>query len=139
MSTLRTSSVGGGIVYKLLDASPVKSLITGRICRGKRPPNSKQEDVVIRARRITTDSAQKQFIEILAFVPDVQAKKDYFEPDIIRLGEISAALVDALDKKYTDAYTLLVQEVEDENQADELNFHYVFMRLYFIILEPIAL
>lgn len=137
--SLRTSSVGGGIVYKLLKNSPVDSLITGGIYRRQRPADSKKEDVVVRARTINADSAQKQYIDILAYVPDIQTRKDTFEPDIIRLGQISAALVAALHKKYTQAYSLLVQETEDENKADGINFHFVFIRLYFIILEPIEL
>ncbi len=137
--SLRTSSVGGGIIYKLINSSPVASLITGGVYIGTRPADSKKEDVVVRPRTITMDSGQKQFIDILAFVPDIKVTAKTFEPDIERLSTISKALLDALNNKHAPAWSSTVQEAEDQIEVDIVNFHAAFLRVYFIIYEPIEL
>lgn len=140
MSDLRTSSTGGNLVYKHLMESAVPGLISGAIYRGnKRPDNSVLEDILVRPGTITMGSNQKQYIDLLCFVQDIEQGPQHTVANVQRLEEISTAVKDVFKSVYMPAYTITILDIRDENEVPGQNQHFVFQRLYFQIHEPINL
>lgn len=135
----RTSSVGAGIAYELIIGSDIPDFITGKVYRGKRPRNSEVEDVIVRPGTITTGSRQLQFVDILAFVLDIQETPETYTPDTKRLEDISKLIMAVFEYVTAPAYTITVEENQDQNEVEGINQHYVFYRLLFRIDEPIEL
>lgn len=138
--SLRTSSTGGNLVYKHLVAAGISVLISGDIYRGNRPTNSTKEDIIIRPLAITNASNQKQYIDLLCFVPDVARGQNHMVPDTLRLETLATAIKNVFeDGIYAPAYTITILEMQDENEVPGEAQHYAFFRLYFQIHEPIEL
>lgn len=123
------------IVYSVLINSSLKSAISGKIYKFKRPVNSNVEDVVINSLPVTNQQLQTAIVNVNVFVPElalsVNSEPDD-QPDFVRLKQLAALAVAALMDGVAGDYTWDVQQqtvIEDEESSQ----YYVNVRIEFFV------
>jgi hypothetical protein len=124
------------ITYARLYSSPVKPLISGLICKYKRPLNSDKEDIVINTLPLSNDVIQKGIINVNIHVPNINLKSqlgyDNSLPNIERIRTLSKAVIEIFDEVWEDDYCL---ELQNETVMSEADNHFANIRILFYSLK----
>lgn len=124
-------------LYDMLQASGVRSLITGGIYKDKRPIGSKVEDIVINSIDGDTEILQEFILNVNCHVP---YKQYYASPggavqyriDNERLMQVFDIVSNILDDKYNDLYDCKIDRHEDFDIEEE-KVTYINFRINLII------
>lgn len=122
------------IVWKKLDASPVKSFVTGKICKFSRPYNSDKIDIVVNSiSGIGNDVIAEGIFNVNIHVPNlaipVGTTIDYSQPDTTKLKTLTGLCIDALTDVWGDDYNYTVQQdtgvyVEEKSSYNNLRIEF---------------
>ena len=116
-------------IYELLNVSSVKTGISGKLYKNKRPAESTKEDIVINSILMDNDFLQDGTFNVNCYVPYVSVSIDgisQFMPNESRLSQISQLVYPLLDNIFRDKFNLTIErhetiEVESE-KSSYLNF-----------------
>lgn len=120
-------------VWGVMNASPVKTVITGGVYKHLRPAASKLEDVVINSLPITGEQLQAGVANVNIHVPDLEVNIGGVvekQPNHLRLQVLCLAALTSLKDQWNEDYHFDVQQqnlIRDENGGD----HYINIRLDF--------
>lgn len=122
-------------LFTKLDASALKTAITGSICKHKRDGNSSLEDVVINCLPVNNEQLQNAIANVNIHVPDLVINTGGMEdkqPNHVRLKTLSAMAVDILKDNWTATLNYDVQQqviIQDRDAGD----YYINIRIEFFI------
>ena len=122
-------------IYSFLDTSPVKTEISGSLCKHRRDGNSRKEDIVINCLPINNEQLQKAIANINAYVPDLKVTVNGMQdlqPNHPRLKAIAGLILEAVTDKWGADYNLDVQQ-QVLIQDPESGSHYINIRVEFFI------
>lgn len=108
---------------------PLNLAISGGVYLNKRVFGSKAEDVVINSLPVTNDNLQSAIVNVNIHVPNLKlntnGQTDNTQPDRVRLNEIAAPVLEALNECYEGDFSCDVQLVtlieEPENKEHYFN------------------
>jgi len=120
---------GNQWILELLNQSNVKTIITGKIYKGKRPIGSIKEDIVINSLPMTNDYLQNGVFNVNCYVPYLSVNINGTTqnmPDNVRLEAIAKAVYPVFDEVYKDDYNISVENhttfEEEAEKASYINF-----------------
>lgn len=128
-----------GDIYRLLRASDLSAIVSGKVYRnGTRPRDSKTEDIIVTFTTGLPTEIQEGVVTINIFVADI----DPFENGVmIENGERTAELeqvaqnwVDSLSASQSDYLFDLQQTIYTENEPD-IHQHFVVIKLHYRLFE----
>ena len=99
-------------IYELLNVSSVKTSISGKIYKNKRPTESTKEDIVVNSILMDNDFLQDGTFNVNCYVPYVSVSIDgisQFMPNESRLSQISQLVYPLLDNIYRDKFNLTIE------------------------------
>lgn len=131
---MRTGAEIEQLLYQMVNTSPIKDLITGKVyLAGLRPLNSKLEDTVVIFQTSLAEQFQVGSVNINTYIPDVPFTQNG-ATTFIKNFQRSALI----ERAYQDFFNALpVSEYRFELQAGiqtmpyEANQHFVNMRIKF--------
>lgn len=116
-------------ILELLNQSNVKTIISGKIYKDKRPVGSAKEDIVINALPMTSEFLQNGVFNVNCYVPYISIKIDGVDqnmPNNVRLEAIAKAVYPVLEEVYKDDFNLEVDNhttfEEEAEKASYINF-----------------
>ena len=116
-------------ILELLNQSNVKTIISGKIYKDKRPIGSTKEDIVINSLPMTSNFLQNGIFNINCYVPYISVKIDGVDqnmPNNARLEAIAKAVYPVFDDIYKDDYNVDVEDhqsfSEEAEKASYINF-----------------
>ena len=116
-------------IYELLNIDVIKSNISGKIYKNKRPAESQKEDIVINSVLIDNDFLQDGTFNVNCYVPYISVNIDgitQFMPNETRLIQISKIVYPFLDNIYKPDFNLTVERHEvidlESEKASYINF-----------------
>jgi len=118
-------------IFKLLNISAIKSVISGGIYKGKRPTDSVLEDIVINT--ITLGDGTRQFgaSNVNIYVPDIKttiAGKEQSLANSARLITLTNLIKPLLDEEDGDDYALWIENTQLIDEP-EIKQHIMNIRL----------
>lgn len=123
------------VTWDRLNSSSLKTAITGKIYKYRRPVNSNVEDVVINSLPVTNEQLQRAVVNVNVFVPDVTISVNGNQdkvPNHVRLKQLAQTATSELNDRLIGDYSWEVQQqtvLEDEESQQ----HFVNIRLQFYI------
>lgn len=123
------------LLYVKLDASALKTAISGTINKHRRVADSDKEDVVINCLPVNNEQLQKTIANVNIHVPDLQIEVNGVQdkqPDHARLQTLAALAIGILNDNWTSTLNYDVQQqviIEDREAGD----HYINIRIEFFI------
>lgn len=130
------------ILYKILNASDLKSTITGQIYKeGFRPTNSGKEDVSIKTLAISQDQPQIAISSINCHIPDLKqtiGSSTEYVPNSAKMkavaDKIRQIITDALTNPAYHNFSLRIDDQKTfKNQDTEVREHFQNIRIELII------
>ena len=130
------------ILYKILNASDLKSTITGQIYKeGYRPTNSGKEDVSIKTLAISQENPQIAICNINCHVPDLKqtiGSATEYVPNSAKMkavaDKIRQIIIDALTNPAYQNFSLRMDDQKTfKNQDTEVREHFQNLRIELII------
>lgn len=130
---MKTSLEAVSIAYQALAESPVSGMISGGIWKGKRPQNSKLEDIAINALTVTKTPLQRGLINVNIHVQNLEIPGEPIDktlPNTARLSELGQAVQSVLGDYYTaDGKTNL--QIESDRVFEDGTNHFLNFRILF--------
>jgi hypothetical protein len=131
---MKTTLDAVDIVWKFLDASSLKTAITGKIYKNQRPLDSEAEDVVINSLPINNGQVQEGVMNVNIFVPNkpqqISERQDNTIADHARLKEL-ATLATGLLKDIFLVATDCGFDVQQQSVIEDGETHFVNIRIDF--------
>jgi hypothetical protein len=131
---MRTNIDALNIVWSVLNGSPLKSAIDGKIYKSSRPLNSDKEDVVINALPISPGIPQRCIVNVNIYTRNLSlnigGQPDNTMPDIVRMNTLAGLAIAALDEVSGDQYYFFVEQ-QATIKEPELFQHYINIRTEF--------
>ena len=130
------------ILYKILNASDLKSTITGQIYKeGYRPTNSGKEDVSIKTLAISQEQPQIAISSINCHIPDLKqmiGSSTEYVPNSAKMkavaDKITQIITDALTNPTYQNFSLRIDDQKTfKNQDTEVREHFQNIRIELII------
>lgn len=121
------------IIYRLLDASLVKSSITGAISKYQRPYQSEKVDVTIGAIGLGSEVISTGIFNVNIHAPNLKITTggvlNQSQPDVSTLRTVTRKCIDALTDVWGSDYNLTVQQdtgtyVEDKSSYNNLRIEF---------------
>lgn len=123
------------IVWTMLNASPLQSLITGGIFKHLRPAGGSKEDVVINSLSVTHEQLQNGIANVNIYVPNLVVNangiQDDTQPNHSRLNELTKVAIGLLEENWMSDLNYDVQQ--HMLIREETGEHYMNIRLQFYI------
>jgi hypothetical protein len=124
-------------VFKLLNSSPVKALISGGIYKYKRPLNSTLEDIVINSLGLNANPIQRGLVNVNIHVENLVIASnpaDRSQPNTARMKVLTDAAVTTLKENWGTTEDLLI-EVDNTQVFEENTHHFSNIRVLFYSLQ----
>lgn len=130
------------ILYKILNASDLKSTITGQIYKeGYRPTNSGKEDVSIKTLAVSQEQPQIAISNINCHVPDLKqaiGSATEYVPNTAKMKAVGDKIRQVINEALTNpAYANFSLRMDDQktfkNQDTEVREHFQNIRIELII------
>jgi hypothetical protein len=122
------------ILWQHADGSSLKTAITGKVYKSKRPIDSKVEDVVINSLPVLNRQLQVAIANVNVYVPNkavtINGAVDSSQPDTKRLKELATIATTVFEEGGSAGYEFLMEQqhvMEDEGS----NSHYINLRIIF--------
>lgn len=122
------------ILWQRINASPLKTAVTGGVYKHRRPTASQKEDVVINCLPINNEQLQQGIANVNIHVPNkaiaVNGIQDNTQPDHERLSELTELAITSLTDVWQDDYQFDIEQQQffaDEEAGD----HYINLRIEF--------
>ena len=113
-------------IYELLNVSSVKTSISGKIYKNKRPAESTKEDIVINSILMDNDFLQDGTFNVNCYVPYVSVSIDgisQYMPNESRLSQISQLVYPLLDNVFQPNYNLTIERHETiESESEKTSY-----------------
>ena len=124
------------IVWKKLDGSSLKGLITGGIYKGQRPVGSSKEDIVVNILGLPNEQLAQALVNVNLHVPNkpikINGQQDNSQPDFSRLMNVANVLLALLKEDYSsDGWYFELQQHSGPVIDDNANSHYINIRIDF--------
>lgn len=121
------------LMYDYLKGTPLTGAVSGELCKGNRPLNSRKEDVVINSLPLTMDQLQKCIVNVNVFVPDITVSTgegETREPDFARLAQLEPIALQAVKEYQSLTHSFYVQQchVIKDHESES---HYLNIRVEF--------
>jgi hypothetical protein len=129
---MRTTLDAVSIVYKLINTSALKTMITGQVLKDKRVCSGK-EDIVINSLPMSGRGMQRCTVNVNIHVPDVEAKH-VFVPDNSRFNALLTVAVSLLENFNGSDYTAWLDMQSNPIEQTDIKEHYVNLRIEFKFL-----
>jgi hypothetical protein len=131
---MKTTLDTNNVLFEALKNSSLKSAITGKVYKGKRPINSNTEDVVINSLPITNEQLQRSVSNVNIFVPDINVSGSAIDkvPNYVRLKQLMVFAESDLSAGISGEFLWSIQQqtVIEDNESDS---HYVNIRIDFFV------
>lgn len=123
------------IIYLVLTANAaITSAITGKVYKNARPLNSDKQDIVVGSLPINAEQIQQAVMNVNVHISNLKISingvQDNSQPNLIKLEEVTALVIEGLkDKVFSDYWF----DIQQQNLfADEAtNEHYSNIRINF--------
>lgn len=122
------------IIFQRLIGSGLPGMISGGIYKQRRPAGSKKEDIVINSLPVANGQLQTGIVNVNIHVPNLVVKvngvQDSSQPDLVKLNDLTVAVIAVLSDVWSENYRYDVQQqmvIEDEEAQD----HYSNIRIEF--------
>ncbi len=125
------------ILYRILNESSVKGMISGDIYAGERPLNSEKEDIAINVLTITQDSTPQTGVSnVNIFVPDIDVKISGRTQKVENRKRISTLTKEVLSILRAAKITGISLSVESQNTIAEpdISQHFSNIKIFWNIL-----
>lgn len=116
-------------ILELLNQSNVKTIISGKIYKDKRPIGSTKEDIVINSLPMTNTFFQDGVFNVNCYVPYISVKIDGIDqnmPNNMRLEAVAKSVYPVLEDVNKSQYVLSIVDhqtfQEEAEKASYLNF-----------------
>lgn len=116
-------------IYELLNVDAVKTKITGKIYKNKRPTESSKEDIVINSILMDNSFLQDGTFNVNCYVPHLSVSIEgttQFMPNENRLSEIAKIVQPLIDNIYREKFNLTIERHEtvelETEKSSYLNF-----------------
>ena len=125
----RTEFDGKQWILELINASPLKSAINGKVYKNRRPSDSAKEDIVINGVSVDNTWLQDGIFNVNIYVPYQQVKIDGTTqnmPNESRMKQLTDIAYPVFDEIYQDQFNLTIVRTEvieeDKENANYINF-----------------
>lgn len=127
---MKTVSECKDMIYQKIAASPLKTAISGEICKDRRPQNSDKENIVIGMIDLSDGSVQQGTINVNIYVPDKDVTingRVQKQPNGPRLRELSRMALNVLKEIYFEDCSFWVAN-QSENKEPNLDCMFANLR-----------
>jgi len=128
---MKTTAFAIDTIWKLVNASALKTALTGGIYKLQRPVNSAKEDVVINALPLTIDVPQRCDVNVNIYVPNLKLTNDSTQPNFKRMDTLAALALALLESGSGTGYVYHAMNTV-LMRASAGNDHIISTRLTFI-------
>lgn len=102
-------------VFSILNSSPLKNLISGRVAKNVRPTNSVSEDIVINALPVNNSQLQRGIINVNIHVPNMIINTggitDRATPDHNRLSQLTEMAIPVLKDVWGSDWDIDIEQI----------------------------
>ncbi|MBC7948655.1 MAG: hypothetical protein H7Y42_12280 [Chitinophagaceae bacterium] len=120
-------------LWKKLEASSLKTDITGKIRKKERPANSTKEDIVVVALPINNEQLQLAVANVNIFVPYMTISENNVQekvPNDVRMKYLADKVIAVMDDNWQDDFHYEVQQQQTLEDMDSGGY-FVNIRLNF--------
>lgn len=123
------------IIYLVLTANTtITSAITGKVYKNARPLNSDKQDIVVGSLPINAEQIQQAVMNVNIHIPNLKISinglQDNTPPNLVKLEEVTALVIEGLKDKVFSDYWFDVQQ-QNLFAEEATNEHYSNIRINF--------
>lgn len=118
--------------YSLVEHSPLKSAIHGKVYRrGQRPDNANTEDCIVKYLGGIDEQVQRGTVVLNIYIPYITYKDGRRGEDLSRIGEIQSAVNDFISGIDSTDYYITKETTPQSYQLEDIEQTVIAVRLKF--------